>query len=91
MLLTRRQKEIRDYLAAHVEAHGSAPALEQIGPHFGLSSLATVHTHLSPLECKGLITRAWNLSRATELTSPGKSLEAVELPPLGDSGGGLAH
>ena len=88
MTLTRRQKEIWDYLAAYVEEHGYAPTLEEIGAHFGLSSLATVHKHLSNLERKGLITRAWNLSRAIELTPPENSVEAVELPLLGEVAAG---
>ena len=88
MTLTRRQKEIWDYLAAYVEEHGYAPTLEEIGAHFGLSSPATVHKHLSNLERKGLITRAWNLSRAIELTPPENSVEAVELPLLGEVAAG---
>ncbi len=83
MTLTRRQKEIWDYLAAYSAEHGYAPTLEEIGAHFGLSSLATVHKHLSNLEHKGLITRKWNLSRAIELTPPDNTAEAVDLPLLG--------
>jgi len=83
MILTRRQKEIRDYLEDYIAAHGYAPTLEEIGAHFGLSSLATVHKHLSNLESKGLIARKWNLSRAIEITPPQKTAQAVELPLLG--------
>jgi repressor LexA len=83
MILTRRQKEVRDYLEDYIAAHGYAPTLEEIGAHFGLSSLATVHKHLSNLEGKGLIARKWNLSRAIEITPPQKTAQAVELPLLG--------
>jgi repressor LexA len=83
MILTRRQKEIRDYLEDYIATHGYAPTLEEIGAHFGLSSLATVHKHLSNLENKGLIARKWNLSRAIEITPPQKTAQAVELPLLG--------
>ena len=83
MILTRRQKEVRDYLEDYIAAHGYAPTLEEIGAHFGLSSLATVHKHLSNLETKGLIARKWNLSRAIEITPPQKTAQAVELPLLG--------
>lgn len=72
MILTRRQKEVRDYLEDFIATHGYAPTLEEIGAHFGLSSLATVHKHLSNLERKGLITRKWNLSRAIEIPPPAK-------------------
>lgn len=83
MILTRRQKEMWDYLADYISTHGYAPTLEEIGAHFGLSSLATVHKHLSNLERKGLITRKWNLSRAIEMAQPQKTAQAVELPLLG--------
>jgi repressor LexA len=83
MILTRRQKELWDYLADYIASHGYAPTLEEIGAHFGLSSLATVHKHLSNLERKGLISRKWNLSRAIEIIQPQKSARAIELPLLG--------
>jgi len=83
MILTRRQKEVWDYLEDYMATHGYAPTLEEIGAHFGLSSLATVHKHLSNLERKGIIARKWNLSRAIELALPQKTAQAVELPLLG--------
>ena len=83
MILTRRQKEIWDYLEDYIAARGYAPTLEEIGAHFGLSSLATVHKHLSNLERKGIIARKWNLSRAIEITPPRKTARTVELPLLG--------
>ncbi|MBM4259259.1 MAG: transcriptional repressor LexA [Deltaproteobacteria bacterium] len=83
MILTRRQKEMWDYLQSHIATHGYAPTLEEIGAYFGLSSLATVHKHLTNLEMKGVITRKWNLSRAIEIPEQRKSAEAVDLPLLG--------
>jgi repressor LexA len=83
MHLTRRQKEILDYLGRHIERKGYAPTIEEIGDHFGLSSLATVHKHLTNLQEKGLIKRAWNRSRALELVPTEVAVRAVELPLLG--------
>src|SRR5258707_6020084 len=83
MHLTRRQKEILDYLARHIDRKGYAPTIEEIGEHFGLSSLATVHKHLTNLQRKGLIKREWNRSRAMELVPAAVSVRAVELPLLG--------
>jgi repressor LexA len=83
MHLTRRQKEILDFLARHIERKGYAPTIEEIGEHFDLSSLATVHKHLSNLQEKGLIKRAWNRSRALELVPTQVKVQAVELPLLG--------
>jgi len=47
--LTKRQREILDYLQDFIQQHGYAPSLEEIGRRFGLSSLATVHKHLTNL------------------------------------------
>ena len=83
MHLTKRQKEILDFLTRHIERKGYAPTIEEIGEHFGLTSLATVHKHLTNLQDKGLIKRAWNRSRALELTPTQVRVQAVELPLLG--------
>src|SRR5882672_940570 len=55
--LTKRQREILDYLNEFISQHGYAPSLEEIGRRFGLSSLATVHKHLTNLQEKGFIKR----------------------------------
>jgi repressor LexA len=83
MHLTRRQKEILDYVADHISREGYSPTIEEIGDHFGLSSLATVHKHLANLQEKGLIKRAWNRSRALELVPSEMTVRAVELPLMG--------
>lgn len=83
MFMTRKQKELLDYLQKYIDRHGYAPTLEEIASHFRLSSLATVHKHLSNLEEKGLIRRKWNFSRAIEINpAPGRRF-AAELPLLG--------
>ena len=81
--LTKRQREILDYLGNFIEQHGYAPSLEEIGRRFGLSSLATVHKHLTNLQEKGFIRRAWNRSRSVELVPTRLSGRSVELPLLG--------
>lgn len=86
--LTKRQKEIVDYLDDYIAEHGYAPTLEEIGAKFGLSSPATVHKHLTNLEDKGLIRRKWNHSRALELLPQRRKAAAVELPLLGQVAAG---
>jgi repressor LexA len=81
--LTKRQREVLDYLGDFIQQHGYAPSLEEIGRRFGLSSLATVHKHLTNLQEKGFIKRAWNRSRSVELTQTRTGGRAVELPMLG--------
>src|SRR5256712_12511497 len=89
MHLTRRQKEILDYLTEYIGSQGYAPTIEEIGHHFGLSSLATVHKHLTNLQEKGLIKRAWNRSRSVEMVPTRTGGRAVELPLLGYVAAGL--
>jgi len=83
MILTKRQKELYDYIDDFIARNGYAPTLEEIGERFKLSSLATVHKHLTNLEEKGLIKRKWNFSRAIEMVPQQKKTAAVELPLLG--------
>jgi repressor LexA len=83
MYLTRRQKQILDYVRRYLERHGFAPTIEEIGDHFGLSSVATVHKHLTSLQAKGLLRREANRSRALEIVPPSTFARAVELPLLG--------
>ena len=87
--LTKRQREILDYLNEFIQRHGYAPSLEEIGRQFNLSSLATVHKHLTNLQEKGFIRRAWNRSRSVELVPTRAGGRAVELPLLGYVAAGM--
>jgi repressor LexA len=82
-MLTKRQKELLDYLAAYIEQHGYAPTLEEIGRNFALGSLATVHKHLQNLERKGHIRRLPNRSRALEVMPRDAARPPVHVPLLG--------
>ena len=82
-MITKRQKELLDYLRGYIDAHGYAPTLDEIGRHFSLASLATVHKHLTNLERKGRIRRHANQSRALELVPDPKIGRAVNVPLLG--------
>jgi len=81
--LTKRQREILDYLQEFISKHGYAPSLEEVGRRFNLSSLATVHKHLTNLQEKGFIRRSWNRSRSVELLAAPTGQRALELPMLG--------
>ncbi len=87
--LTKRQREILDYLNEFIQQHGYAPSLEEIGRRFTLSSLATVHKHLTNLQEKGFIKRAWNRSRSVELLPSRSGGRAVEVPLLGYVAAGM--
>jgi repressor LexA len=66
MALTKRQREILDYIRLFIRENGYSPSLEEIGRHFGLSSVATVHKHVQHLVQKGQLRKAWNRSRSVE-------------------------
>jgi len=87
--LTKRQREILDYLNEFIEHHGYAPSLEEIGRRFALSSLATVHKHLKNLEDKGCIKRVWNKSRSVELLATRTGTRSTEIPLLGRVAAGV--
>ena len=89
MPLTKRQKEILDYIHGFIEEHGYAPSFEEIALAFGYSSLATVHEHLSNLERKGYIRKSYNESRSIEMVPEEGTVTAVELPLLGAVAAGL--
>jgi repressor LexA len=87
--VTKRQKQLLDYLEHYIEEQGFAPTLSEIGQYFGLSSLATVHKHLRNLELKGYIKRVHNHSRALEMAVQHKRRGFLELPLLGQVAAGV--
>jgi repressor LexA len=89
MPLTKRQKEILDYIESFIEGQGYAPSFEEIAEHFGYSSLATVHEHLSNLERKGYIRKSYNESRSIELVGSQGGTPSVELPLYGAVAAGM--
>ena len=70
--LTKRQKQLIDYLNDYISEHGYAPTLAEVGQYFGLSSLATVHKHLHNLEQKGFIKRQTITAARSRLRRPRK-------------------
>jgi repressor LexA len=63
MNLTRRQKDILDFIRTYRATHGISPTQREIRENFGLSSFGTVQKHLKRLEEKGALSREWNRSR----------------------------
>jgi repressor LexA len=83
MHLTKRQKEIFDFICEYLGREGYAPSLEEIGERFGLSSVATVHKHVQNLVDKNLLRKAWNRSRSLEIVREEQAPAGVEIPLLG--------
>ena len=89
MHLTKRQKEVFDFIREYLEREGYAPSLEEIGERFGLSSVATVHKHVQNLVEKGLLRKAWNRSRSIEIVERGTPGQPIVVPLLGTVAAGL--
>jgi repressor LexA len=89
MPLTKRQKEILDYIESFIEGQGYAPSFEEIAESCGYSTLATVHEHQSNLERKGYIRKSYNESRSIELIVHDSGTPVLEHPQLGSVAAGL--
>jgi repressor LexA len=70
MAITKRQREIYDFIASYIREKGYSPSFKEIGAELGLRSLATVHKHISNLESKGLLKRDFNRSRSIDVVPP---------------------
>src|SRR3989337_2806196 len=66
MVLTRRQREVLDFIAEFLRERGYSPSFQEIARGMGLNSLATVHKHISTLERRGFWHRGYNQSRSLE-------------------------
>jgi repressor LexA len=90
MAVTRRQKEILDFLERFVTRNGYSPSFEEIARGMGLKSLATVHKHITNLEKKGLLDRVHNRSRSIDVVPAGTRTRTSErLPLMGRIAAGL--
>jgi repressor LexA len=90
MALTKRQREILDFVESFIQSYGYSPSFEEIAKFFDYRSLATVHEHLSNLERKGYIRKNYNESRSVELLAEHKPrAAAAEIKLLGRVAAGL--
>ncbi len=88
--LTKRQKEIFDYIKRYVRKHGYPPTVREIGKAVGLHSSSTVHAHLANLEKIGLLRRDPTKPRAIELLvdRAKKAMRPAGLPLVGNVAAG---
>jgi len=81
MYLTKRQKEVLDFLEGYLSANGYAPTFNEIAEEFGFRSKGTVYKHIKALRDKGLIRHEWNRTRAIEIQENNRGLS--QIPILG--------
>lgn len=79
-MLTKRQKEILDFVQSYQKKKGISPSMKEIGRHFGLSSLSTIHHHLKSLQDKGYLYKEENRPRAISVS---ENEPLVKIPLLG--------
>jgi repressor LexA len=79
MNLTKRQKEILDFLRSYRAENGISPTQREIRERFKLSSFGTVQKHLKRLEEKGALARQWNRSRGISPREDGSGARGVPL------------
>lgn len=86
-VLYPRERQILEFCAQFIQRHGFAPTLKEIGEGVGLSSVATVHEHLSKLEAKGYIRKVIGSKRGIEIIRDSLRFEmgdqGIDLPVLG--------
>lgn len=82
MAITRRQKEVLDFLSDFTQKNGYSPSYEEIAEGLGLNSLATVHKHVSNLQSKGLLHRDHNRSRSIDVLPARSGKRSTERMPL---------
>lgn len=90
MSVTRRQKEVVDFISNFVERNGYSPSFDEIARGLNLKSLATVHKHITNLQKKGLLERAHNRSRSIDILPPhSRDHQPERLPLIGRIAAGL--
>ena len=90
MDLTKRQKEIFDFIGKYAAKTGYPPTVREIGKAVGLHSSSTVHAHLANLEKIGLLRRDPTKPRAIELLvdKAKKAIAPAGLPLVGQVAAG---
>ena len=88
--LTKRQKEIFDFIGSYLSRHGYPPTVREIGKAVGLHSSSTVHAHLSKLESLGVLRRDPSKPRALEVMveKAKKAVRQSGLPLVGQVAAG---
>ena len=81
--ITKRQKQVLDYIENYINRNSYAPSLEEIKKHLKLSSFGTVHKHIENLQKAGRLRKSDNQARAIELINNGGGRDTTTIPMLG--------
>jgi len=79
--LTKKQKDILEYIKVYDQMHGYSPSLEEIKNQFRLSAISTVHEHIQNLKKKGFIYSEINQARSIKAVDPNiRERDFMEIP-----------
>ena len=79
-MVTKKQKQILDFITKYIKRYGFSPSLEETAKHFKLKAVSTVHQHIKALEDKGYLQKQKNQRRGIEVA---RSEKMVSIPLLG--------
>lgn len=77
--LTKRQKQILDFIGEYIKKHDISPTYEEVKKRFRLSALSTVHQHIEALIKKKFLIKNNNLSRGLEIKTKEENVVEVKL------------
>ena len=86
-MLTKKQKEVFDYITTYIKNEGVSPTQKEIKDYFGFKSFGSVQRYLKYLQDHGLLTNEWNARRGIQLIEDDSTLEST-LPLLGNIAAG---
>ncbi len=78
-MLTRRRKEVLDFMKAYLKKNGYSPSLQEIQKKLKLASVSTAHFHVSKLQNEGYITKQHGKARSIEISRLENRIERIEL------------
>jgi site-specific DNA-methyltransferase (adenine-specific) len=79
-MLTKRQKQVLDFITSFEKKRGFSPSLEEIKKHLKLSSVSTAHFHVKKLQNLGVLEKQYNKPRSIDIY---KNDKMVNIPLLG--------
>lgn len=79
-MLTKRQKEVLNFIKSYTNKKGYAPSFEEIAGHLKIASVSTIHFHITRLQALGYLKKSDNMPRAVEIL---EKTEMVTIPVKG--------
>jgi len=82
-MLTKKQKQILDYIEKFIKENDYSPSFEEIRKRFKLASRSTVYHHIEALKSKGCLNKLDYRARSIEISNNSKNSGLINIPMLG--------